>query len=468
MTTAILIVDMQNDFKKIITADIIKQITKVVQYAHLVKIPVFWIKSRYDNFVNTTNTTNTTNTKINRSLFDDADQEDTREQVSNETRLKGTHTGKKMCEVGTYGAEIIDEFIGLISDNNIITKAHYSSFIETNLDRLLKDSNITNLIICGVTINTCVIATTIDAKELGYNTTILSNCVCAFSPAKYKFGLDTIKTYADVVTSENITNGFESYGTGDSFILYDILPSDIYYSDTFNKLIEELDWKNMSIKDSVLSRLICVQADETLRGLPIYRNPSDTYTKAVDFTDTIRKMINCLNSKLNLKHKLNHVFVKYYKNGSEGIGKHSDKTLDILPGSHIVNLSLGATRYMTLTKKGSSNIKEKIKLTSNSAFLIGMETNKKFYHEVKPDKRPIKEKQPDELIYNEGRMSLTFRSIGTFVQDDKLVGQGAPDYVYPTINDANELTIAFGEENSDPNFDWLEYYGKGFYAFANS
>jgi nicotinamidase-related amidase len=448
INTAILVIDIQNDFKKIIANDMVKSIIKLVQYAHIIKTKIIWIKSYYNSSINISN--------------------DNVENLSDELRLKGTHTGKKICEKNTYGANIIDELLPFICEDKLIIKTFYSSFTGTDLDYTLKNLNIKNLLICGLTINTCIMATTIDAKELGYDITILSDCITAFSENKYNFGLEKIKKYAEIKTSLDIINNFDNIGLVDSFILYDILPIDIYDNDTFDKLIVELDWKNMSIKDTILSRLVCVQADETLNGLPIYRNPSDIYIKAVNFTDTIKKMIDYLNLKLNLKHKLNHVFIKYYRNGTEGIGKHSDKTLDILPESHIVNLSLGATRYMTLTKKDDSSIKKKIKLTSNSVFLIGMETNKKYFHEVKSDKRQKKEKTADELLHNEGRMSLTFRSIGTFIKDEKLYGQGGPKYNSNIIDDSKDLTMAFGEENSNPNFDWIKNYGKGFYALSNS
>lgn len=92
-----------------------------------------------------------------------------------------------------------------------------------------------------------------------------------------------------------------------------------------------------------------------------------------------------------------------------------------------------------------------------------METNKKWFHEVKPDGRPIKEKITDELAFDTQRMSLTFRTTCTFMNNtNKLFGQGVP-----TSNETDDkisLIKAFSNENKLADFDWNEHYGCGFYS----
>lgn len=121
---------------------------------------------------------------------------------------------------------------------------------------------------------------------------------------------------------------------------------------------------------------------------------------------------------------------------------------------------------MKFTSKTTKEIVE-ITLKSNSILFIGMETNKKWFHEVKPDGRPIKEKTSDELAYNTQRMSLTFRTACTFMdntnQTNKLFGQGAPTS-NQTTDDRIALIKAFSNENKLADFDWNEYYGCGFYS----
>lgn len=49
-TFAVIIIDIQNDFKKIILPDFVKSITRLASYCKIKKIPVFWIKSHYGDF----------------------------------------------------------------------------------------------------------------------------------------------------------------------------------------------------------------------------------------------------------------------------------------------------------------------------------------------------------------------------------------------------------------------------------
>jgi alkylated DNA repair dioxygenase AlkB len=49
------------------------------------------------------------------------------------------------------------------------------------------------------------------------------------------------------------------------------------------------------------------------------------------------------------------VLIQLYRTGADYISEHSDKTIDVVRGSFIVNLSLGARRTMTLrTKKDAT------------------------------------------------------------------------------------------------------------------
>ncbi|CAF0762903.1 unnamed protein product [Didymodactylos carnosus] len=96
---------------------------------------------------------------------------------------------------------------------------------------------------------------------------------------------------------------------------------------------------------------------------------------------------------------------------------HSDKTLDVLKFSYIVNYSLGR-----------DNIKD-----------------------------------DDERAFNGQRISLTLRTVATFrhvltgksySQDAKCKTSEEFDQKKQEQNDAEKLLHAFSAENQDPNFDW--------------
>lgn len=205
---------------------------------------------------------------------------------------------------------------------------------------------------------------------------------------------------------------------------------------------------------------------------------------------------------------MNHVLIQHYRTGADYISDHSDKTIDIVRNSFIVNVSLGAQRVMTLRLKKDKSLREqerlnktgspadsdsaqpqsttdaqppprptqRIPLPDNSLFMLGLETNKTWLHGISTDKRPLATKSPSEQVHDGGRISLTFRWIGTFINpmNNTIWGLGARgkmrEDAKPILDDTTEegrkgaanLIWAFGEENQDPEFDWDKWYGEGF------
>jgi hypothetical protein len=105
---------------------------------------------------------------------------------------------------------------------------------------------------------------------------------------------------------------------------------------------------------------------------------------------------------------------------------------------------------------------------------MGLMTNMRWLHSIRQDKRRDVEKNAEELAYGGERISLTFRSIATFLDKDqtKIWGQGAvakhKSRARPVINgdgpEAKHMVEAFGKENRASEFDWPETYGVGFDA----
>lgn len=283
-------------------------------------------------------------------------------------------------------------------------------------------------------------------------------------------------------------------GEGDSRIVHDVLPTQDA-NDAFSKLKHDTAWQKMYHRTGEVPRLVAVQGTVAPDGtVPIYRHPADespplqTFDKTVDL---LRKRCEKL-----VKHPLNHVLIQYYRNGEDNISEHSDKTLDIVRGSSIVNLSLGAMRTMTLrTKKVSTAIDidnsassgatlveaqprtiRRVRLPHNSLFVLGERTNASWLHAIKADKRPDCEKSQEETGFGGERISLTFRDIGTFIDPQKqtIWGQGATRKTKVGAQNilmgkeaeevGERMIIGFGKENhlNDSEFDWKEVYGTGF------
>ena len=153
-----------------------------------------------------------------------------------------------------------------------------------------------------------------------------------------------------------------------------------------------------------------------------------------------------------------------------------------MAGTAVVNLSLGASRVMTLkskkdyvTKLDEAGIEvptkrlfQKITLPHNSVFVLGWQTNRDFLHLIKADKRMSSEKLQSELACDEQRISLTFRTIATYLDaSGKITGQGARkseniESDQDEVAQTDALLCGFGAENKSSRFDWEDHYGQGF------
>ena len=197
----------------------------------------------------------------------------------------------------------------------------------------------------------------------------------------------------------------------------------------------------------------------------------------------------------SLNHPVNHVLIQFYRTGADYISDHADKTVDVVRGSNIVNVSLGAQRTMTLRLKrdrkpkvatdesaestasstaagaGTPRDVQRIPLPHNSMFVMGSQTNMKWLHGINHDNRPFNTKSAAEQFNQCARISLTFRHIGTFMSKDgtRIWGQGAKGktkeeagLISTDQGEVERLIEAFGDENQQSEFDWDARYGTGF------
>jgi nicotinamidase-related amidase/glutathione S-transferase len=270
---------------------------------------------------------------------------------------------------------------------------------------------------------------------------------------------------------------------GDTSIICNLLHDELEEG-IFEKLRDEVRWQKMSHQGGDVPRLVVVQGEIGEDGsIPIYRHPADESPPLLPFSPTVSLIRAELEKKLG--HPVNHVLIQFYRDGTDYISEHSDKTLDIVPNTFISNVSLGAQRTMVFRTKKPRNTDETVisvpaqpreavraPLPHNSMCKMGLVTNMRWLHSIRQDKRPMNEKIPEELAYGGGRISLTFRMIGTFLDKDqeKIWGQGAvantKEEAHNVINgktpEAEKMVWAFGTENHSSEFDWEATYGVGF------
>jgi nicotinamidase-related amidase/alkylated DNA repair dioxygenase AlkB len=266
----------------------------------------------------------------------------------------------------------------------------------------------------------------------------------------------------------------DSIAEGDSRIVCNLdLPTD-----AFEDIQKEVNWQKMYHLSGQVPRLVAVQGLISRdKSFPIYRHPADESPSLEPFTRTVDAVRIC--AERIVGHPLNHALIQMYRDGQDNISEHSDKTLDIVRGSSIVNVSLGAQRVMTLRTKKSATTdgedgrqKQQVPMPHSSMFILGPQSNTRWLHGIRPDKRPESEKSREEKAYNGERISLTFRNIGTFINPERgtIWGQGAvskradaaQQVIHGDVSEAERLIRAFGSENRETEFDWDAVYGQGF------
>jgi ureidoacrylate peracid hydrolase len=108
------------------------------------------------------------------------------------------------CIEGTWGAEVIDELKPTKKDF-VVLKHRFSGFYETDLDLTLKDLCIDTVIVMGVVTNICVRSTIHDAFFRGYRVIVPRDCVMATGEREQESSLYDIEThFGDVSTSEKV------------------------------------------------------------------------------------------------------------------------------------------------------------------------------------------------------------------------------------------------------------------------
>ncbi len=158
--TALLIIDMQNDFVlpgAPVCVDgaleTVPRITKVLNRFRQAKAPVFHVVREYRE--------------------DGSDVEANRQDFFRKTG--------GFVVPGTTGCEIVAVLKPLPGEYRLV-KNRYSGFMNTELDFMLRRLGITRLVVCGTQYPNCVRATLFDAVALGYEGVLVTDAASAQTP----------------------------------------------------------------------------------------------------------------------------------------------------------------------------------------------------------------------------------------------------------------------------------------------
>lgn len=195
--TALLVVDMQNDFCKpgwafsrlridlSMYPSMIPRLARLVAGAREVGVPVIYVQM---------------------TVLADHSSESAA-QIRFNMRLHSTshpRTEPLLYTVeGTSGQEIIPELAPQPGDL-VVRKYRSSGFWGTNLDMLLRSNRIESVIVTGCTTEGCVESTARDAQFNDYYVVLPEDCVASDDPRQHDASLFLMNHRFDVVSSEDI------------------------------------------------------------------------------------------------------------------------------------------------------------------------------------------------------------------------------------------------------------------------
>jgi ureidoacrylate peracid hydrolase len=106
------------------------------------------------------------------------------------------------CLEGSWGAQVIEE-LEPRPDDIFVIKLRYSAFFNTDLDLTLRDLEIETVIVMGVVTNICVRSTVHDAFFHGYQVIVPEDAVAATGPREQESSLYDIATHFGVVSDSD-------------------------------------------------------------------------------------------------------------------------------------------------------------------------------------------------------------------------------------------------------------------------
>ena len=107
---------------------------------------------------------------------------------------------------GTTDAEIIDELRPLPAGAEVLRKTRYDPFCGTDLEKMLRARQIEDVIVCGVMTNVCVESTVRRAYDLDFAVRVVVDAVSAADLGQHAASLETMsRHFATLVTVDRLS-----------------------------------------------------------------------------------------------------------------------------------------------------------------------------------------------------------------------------------------------------------------------
>lgn len=116
--------------------------------------------------------------------------------------------GKGDFVAGSRGQANVAELDGLVDVS--VWKVAYSAFFNTQLDWVLRRAGISSVVVAGIVTNGGVASTVRDAHMRDYHVTVLADGCAAPTPAMHEAALADLRTVADVVSCQDVLDRLKS------------------------------------------------------------------------------------------------------------------------------------------------------------------------------------------------------------------------------------------------------------------
>jgi ureidoacrylate peracid hydrolase len=124
----------------------------------------------------------------------------------------GAHIAYKVCEPGTWGAELV-EGLGIANARQeaIVTKHRYSAFFQTELELMLRAMGVQTVVLAGVTSNVCVESTARDAFMRDFYVVVVEDTCAAYTTEEHRSMLENVQRYfGEVLSSSDIMDAWST------------------------------------------------------------------------------------------------------------------------------------------------------------------------------------------------------------------------------------------------------------------
>jgi ureidoacrylate peracid hydrolase len=103
------------------------------------------------------------------------------------------------CRTGTWGAEFY--VVEPTAADRVVIKHRYSAFAGTSLDLVLRTAGVGSILVTGVATNICVESTLRDGLFLDYHVTLVEDCSAAYDERHHDMTVETVEKFFGVVAS---------------------------------------------------------------------------------------------------------------------------------------------------------------------------------------------------------------------------------------------------------------------------